>query len=163
MTTLAVEVAQEVLVVVRGDHLLRSLTLGQVGPLRHQAALLEDADEEIGRHREQDQHEQEPQHPSNVIPWWSRHTLNPVKEFWVYTLARLALFVVTWVAVTGIAALVTGEPYPVVTLLIAFLISGVGSYVVLRGPREALARKVEERASRASQRYERMRSSEDVD
>ncbi|MDE0777538.1 MAG: DUF4229 domain-containing protein [Nocardioides sp.] len=86
-----------------------------------------------------------------------------MKEFWVYTLARLALFVVTWVAVTGIAALVTGEPYPVVTLLIAFLISGVGSYVVLRGPREALARKVEERASRASQRYERMRSSEDVD
>jgi CHASE2 domain-containing sensor protein len=86
-----------------------------------------------------------------------------VKEFWVYTLARLALFVVTWVAVTGIAALVTGEPYPVVTLLIAFLISGVGSYVVLRGPREALARKVEERAGRASARYEQMRSSEDVD
>ncbi|MBU1800829.1 DUF4229 domain-containing protein [Nocardioides sp.] len=86
-----------------------------------------------------------------------------MKEFWVYTLARLALFVVTWVAVTGIAALVTGEPYPVVTLLIAFLISGVGSYVVLRGPREALARKVEERAGRASARYEQMRSSEDVD
>ena len=86
-----------------------------------------------------------------------------MKEFWVYKLARLALFVVTWVAVTGIAALVTGEPYPVVTLLIAFLISGVGSYVVLRGPREALARKVEERAGRASARYEQMRSSEDVD
>jgi len=50
-----------------------------------------------------------------------------------------------------------------VTLLIAFLISGVGSYVVLRGPREALARKVEERAGRASARYEQMRSSEDVD
>ncbi|MGA8845930.1 MAG: DUF4229 domain-containing protein [Nocardioides sp.] len=85
-----------------------------------------------------------------------------MKEFWVYTFARLALFVVTWVALTAAAALLTGEPYPVVTLLLAFLISGVGSYYVLSKPREALARKVEERASRASARYEERRSREDV-
>ena len=86
-----------------------------------------------------------------------------VKEFWIYTLARLALFLVTWAALTGAAALLVGEPYPVATLLLAFLISGVGSYYVLRGPRDALARKVEGRASRASARYEEMRSREDVD
>jgi hypothetical protein len=86
-----------------------------------------------------------------------------VKEFWVYTLARLALFVVTWVAITGGAVLLVGEPYPVVTLLLAFLISGIGSYFVLSGPREALARRVEDRASRASAKYEQMRSREDSD
>ena len=86
-----------------------------------------------------------------------------MKEFWVYTLARVALFVVTWVALTGAAALIIGEPYPVVTLLLAFLISGIGSYFVLSKPREALARKVEERASRASARYEERRSREDVE
>ncbi len=86
-----------------------------------------------------------------------------MKEFWIYTLARLALFVVTWVALTGAAAVVLGEPYPVVTLLLAFAISGIGSYFVLSGPREALARRVEDRASRATARYEEMRSREDVD
>ena len=86
-----------------------------------------------------------------------------MKEFWVYTLARLALFLVTWVTVTALAALILGEPYPVVTLLLAFLISGVGSYFVLSGPRDALARKVEERASRATAKYEEMRSREDVE
>ena len=124
---------------------------------------MEHADDEVRRHREQDQHEQEPQHPSNVGGWWARHTLNPVKEFWIYTLARLALFLVTWVALTGGAAVITGEPYPVITLLLAFAISGVGSYYVLSGPRDALARKVEARASRASARYEEMRSREDID
>lgn len=86
-----------------------------------------------------------------------------MKEFWVYTLARLALFVVTWVALTGAAALVFGEPYPVATLLLSFVISGVGSYFVLSAPRDALARKVEDRASRATAKYEEMRSREDVD
>lgn len=86
-----------------------------------------------------------------------------MKEFWVYTFARLALFAVTWVALTGAAALVLGEPYPVVTLLLAFVISGIGSYFVLSGPREALARRVEDRASRASARFEEMRSREDAD
>ncbi len=86
-----------------------------------------------------------------------------MKEFWIYTLARLALFLVTWVALTGGAAALTGEPYPVITLLLAFAISGIGSYYVLSGPRDALARKVEARASRASARYEEMRSREDID
>lgn len=86
-----------------------------------------------------------------------------MKEFWVYTLARLALFAVTWVAITGATALLLGEPYPVVTLLLAFAVSGIGSYFVLSGPREALARRVEQRASRASLRFEELRSREDVD
>ncbi|WP_323792977.1 DUF4229 domain-containing protein [Nocardioides sp.] len=86
-----------------------------------------------------------------------------MKEFWIYTLARLALFLVTWVVVTAVAALLFGSPYPVITLLLAFAISGVGSYFVLSAPREALARRVEERAGRATARYEEMRSREDDD
>ncbi len=86
-----------------------------------------------------------------------------MKEFWVYTLARLALFAVTWVALTGLAALLFGGPYPVITLLLAFILSGIGSYFVLSGPRDALARKVEDRASRATAKYEEMRSREDVE
>ena len=86
-----------------------------------------------------------------------------MKEFWIYTVARLALFLVTWVTLTALSALLFGNPNAVVTLLLAFLISGVGSYFVLSAPREALARRVEERAGRATARYEEMRSREDVE
>ena len=87
----------------------------------------------------------------------------PVKEFWVYTLARLGLLLVTWGALTGAWILVTGKASPGLTLLISFVVTGIGSYFVLRGPREALARKVEERATRAVGRFEENRSREDVD
>ncbi|CAN5445224.1 hypothetical protein BH11ACT8_BH11ACT8_20530 [soil metagenome] len=87
----------------------------------------------------------------------------PVKEFWVYTLARIALLLVTWGALTGAWILITGKAAPGLTLVIAFVVTGIGSYYVLRGPREALARKVDARASRAVQRFEEGRSKEDVD
>lgn len=86
-----------------------------------------------------------------------------MKEFWVYTLARLALFAVTWGALTGAWVLVSGRAAPVLTLVISFVVTGFASYYVLRGPREALARKVEARASRAVERFEENRSKEDAD
>lgn len=86
-----------------------------------------------------------------------------MKEFWLYTIARLVLFLLTWGAVTGAWLLISGEASPGVMFLIAFVVSGIGSYFVLRGPREALARKVELRAARATGRYEEMRSREDAD
>ncbi len=87
----------------------------------------------------------------------------PVKEFWIYTLARIALLLVTWAAITGAWILIAGKVAPGLTLLIAFVVTGIASYFVLRGPREALARRVEERASRAVDRYEEMRSKEDAE
>ncbi len=87
----------------------------------------------------------------------------PVKEFWVYTLARIALLLVTWAALTGAWVLAFGKVAPGLTLLIAFVVTGIASYFVLRGPREALARRVEQRASRAVDRFEGMRSKEDVE
>ncbi len=86
-----------------------------------------------------------------------------MKEFWIYTIARLALFLVTWVTLAAVSALLFSDPNAMITLLLAFVISGVGSYFVLSAPREALARRVEERAGRASARYEEMRSREDAD
>jgi hypothetical protein len=43
------------------------------------------------------------------------------------------------------------------------VVSGVGSYYLLRPQREAFARRVDERAQRASQKLEEMRSKEDTD
>lgn len=86
-----------------------------------------------------------------------------VKEFWTYNLLRIALLVVTWAALTGAWVLIAGSVSPVLTLLIAFVLSGIGSYFVLRGPRDALARKIELRAARAVERFEENRAKEDVD
>ena len=87
----------------------------------------------------------------------------PVKEFVVYTLLRLVLFLATWGILIGAWVLISGKASLGLTFLLAFVISGIGSYFVLRGPREAFARKVEVRASRATERFEEMRSKEDVD
>jgi len=90
-------------------------------------------------------------------------TLNSVKEFWIYTLARIALFLVTWGAVTGAWLLIAGEVSPGLTLIIAFIISGIGSYFVLGNQREALAQRVQVRAENASAKFEEQRTKEDID
>lgn len=87
----------------------------------------------------------------------------PVKDFLVYTLLRLGLFLLTWGAVTGAWLLVTDEAALGLTFLIALVLSGVGSYFVLAGPREKLARHVEERAGRATAAFEERRAREDAD
>ncbi len=43
------------------------------------------------------------------------------------------------------------------------MVSGLASYFLLAGPREALARQVEERAERASAAFEAQRAKEDAD
>ena len=48
-------------------------------------------------------------------------------------------------------------------IVIAFLVSGVASYVLLERQRSAFAVKVEGRAGRMSQRFEEMRAKEDDD
>ena len=86
-----------------------------------------------------------------------------MKEFAVYTGLRLVLFLATWAIAMGVSLATTGSASLTLTFLIAFLVSGVGSYFVLRGPREKLAQRVEQRASVATARFEEMRSKEDVD
>ena len=87
-----------------------------------------------------------------------------MKEFLVYTAARLALFAATYGIVVGLYVLVVGTPVPVLlTLLLAAIISGITSVYLLRGMRERFAVKVQARATRMSQRFEEMKAKEDVD
>jgi len=86
-----------------------------------------------------------------------------VKEFLVYTALRILLFLAALGVVLGLWVLVAGEANLLAGFVIAMLISGVGSYVLLNGPREALARKVDERARAATSRFEEMKSREDAD
>jgi hypothetical protein len=86
-----------------------------------------------------------------------------VKEFWVYTLLRLGLFIGSFAIVFGIWFAATGDVPVVWVVVIAFLVSGVGSYYLLRPQREAFAAKVEGGAAKASERFEQARAKEDAD
>ena len=77
-----------------------------------------------------------------------------MKEFRVYTGLRILLFLAALGVVLGLWVLIAGEANLLAGFVIALLISGVGSYVLLNGPREALARKVDERARAAASRLE---------
>jgi hypothetical protein len=85
-----------------------------------------------------------------------------VKDFAIYTALRLGLFLLTWAAVTGAWILITDEAQVGLTFLVALVISGIGSYWVLAGPRERLAQQVETRASRATAAYDERRAKEDA-
>ena len=89
-----------------------------------------------------------------------------VKEFVVYTALRIALFLATFALVAGIwfglADRVDGTDV-LVAFVIAFVVSGVGSYFLLSRQREAFARRVEDRAERAGRSFEERRAKEDVD
>jgi hypothetical protein len=84
-----------------------------------------------------------------------------VKEFWIYTALRVGLFVGAFCIVFGVWFLVADSVNVLIVLIIAFLVSGFASYVILERQRSALAVKVEERAGRITEKYEEMRSKED--
>lgn len=86
-----------------------------------------------------------------------------VKEFVVYTALRIVLFLGSLGIVFGIWYLVTGAVPVLWGVVIAFLLSGLGSYFMLNRQRDAFARRVEERAQRATARFEQMKAREDVD
>ncbi|MFW6773732.1 DUF4229 domain-containing protein [Nocardioides sp. CPCC 205120] len=88
-----------------------------------------------------------------------------MKEFVVYTLMRLALLVVAYGVVLGLWSLLTDQEglIQLEPLIIAFLISGIASYVVLDRPREAFAQRIDARAKRISENYEKARGREDED
>jgi uncharacterized membrane protein len=86
-----------------------------------------------------------------------------VKEFWIYTGLRLLLFVATLAVVFGVWLLLADQVPVLWAVVIAFALSGVASYFVLDRSREALARRVQARADRASAALEARRGKEDVD
>ena len=87
-----------------------------------------------------------------------------MKEFVVYTAMRVVLFVASFGVVVGVMALVFDGRYNLFwAVILAFLISGIASYFILNRQREAFARRVEARASRASAAFEERKAREDQD
>ena len=83
-----------------------------------------------------------------------------VKEFVVYTLARIGLFLAALLVFLGVfAALgISSWLWP---LVLAALVSGIASYYLLRHQRERFAARVDARAKAAAQRFEEARAKED--
>jgi hypothetical protein len=86
-----------------------------------------------------------------------------VKEFVVYTALRLLLFAASLAVVLGIWLAVSDQAPILWGVVIAFVVSGVASYFLLNGPRESFARRVDERARKASAAFEERKAREDVD
>jgi hypothetical protein len=86
-----------------------------------------------------------------------------VKEFVVYTGLRVLLFLASLGVVAGAWVLIAGDVPVLWAIVIAFVVSGVGSYFLLDRQREAFARRVDERAQRATSKFEELRSKEDAD
>lgn len=86
-----------------------------------------------------------------------------MKEFWIYTALRAGLFVGAFCLVGGIWLLLADTVNVLLVIVVAFLVSGVASYVLLQRQRSAFAARVEGRAQRMSQKYEEMRAKEDTE
>jgi hypothetical protein len=88
-----------------------------------------------------------------------------VKYFLIYTVLRIGLFLATF-AVLG-SILVAIFDYSAAlwiwTVVGAAVISSILSLKVLAGPREKFAQSVQDRADRATARFEQMKSREDAD
>lgn len=80
----------------------------------------------------------------------------------MYTALRGGLFAVTFGVVFATWSLINDSANVLMVLIIAFLVSGVASYIVLGSQRNALALKVEHRAGRMTENSE-ARSKEDSD
>jgi hypothetical protein len=88
-----------------------------------------------------------------------------VKEFFVYTLARIGLFVASYALIVGVYLLVTGgDKVPLLwPLLLAAVVSSIASVYLLRQMRERFAAVIDRRAKAASARFEEARAKEDTD
>jgi hypothetical protein len=85
-----------------------------------------------------------------------------VKDFLVYTVARLGLLVASFLVIGGIFRAL-GSDNLLVVLILAAVVSAVASYYLLQGPRARFAARVDSRASRVAQRFEESRAKEDGD
>jgi hypothetical protein len=85
-----------------------------------------------------------------------------VKDFLVYTVARLGLLVASFLVIGGIFRAL-GSDNLLVVLILAAVVSAVASYYLLQGPRARFAARVDSRASRVAQRFDESRAKEDGD
>ena len=87
-----------------------------------------------------------------------------MKEFVVYTVLRIVLFLASFGIVVGIMALLFDGTYNLFwAVVLAFLVSGVGSFFILDRQRQAFAQRVEARAAKASAAFEERKAREDGD
>jgi protein-S-isoprenylcysteine O-methyltransferase Ste14 len=86
-----------------------------------------------------------------------------VKEFWIYTALRILLFAASLGLVVGVWFAFTDSVPILWAVVIAFVMSGLGSYFLLNRQREAFARRVETRAERMTAKIEELRAKEDAD
>ncbi|MCX6400374.1 MAG: DUF4229 domain-containing protein [Propionibacteriales bacterium] len=86
-----------------------------------------------------------------------------MKEFWIYTGLRVGLFIGAACIVFGVWFLVADSVNMLAVVVIAFLISGIASYVLLERQRSAFANRVAGRADRIVDRFEESRAKEDED
>lgn len=87
-----------------------------------------------------------------------------MKEFVVYTVLRIVLFMASFGIVVGLMALAFDGRYHLFwAIVLAFLVSGVASFFILDRQREAFARRVEARAAKASTAFDERKAREDRD
>ena len=88
-----------------------------------------------------------------------------MKEFIVYTLARIGLFVASYALIVGVYLLVTGgDKVPLLwPLLLAAIVSSIASVYLLKQMRERFAAVIDRRARAASARFDEARAKEDTD
>ena len=87
-----------------------------------------------------------------------------MKEFVVYTVLRLVLFMASFGVVVGLMALAFDGRYNLFwAVILAFLISGIASFIILDRQREAFARRVEARPAKASAAFEERKGREDTE
>ncbi len=87
-----------------------------------------------------------------------------MKEFVVYTVLRIVLFLASLGVIVGVMALVSGGRFHLFwAVVLAFLVSGIASYFILERQRVAFAQRVETRAARAAAAFEERKAREDAD
>ena len=90
------------------------------------------------------------------------HYPGPVKQFVVYTVYRIGLFVASAAVLFGVFRLL-GSSSLLLPLVLAAIVSGLASFYLLKGPRQEFAARVDARARAASRRFEESRAKEDQD
>lgn len=86
-----------------------------------------------------------------------------MKQFWIYNLMRFVVLIASLAIVIGVWSLLADEVPLLWALVVAFILSGVTSWFVLAPQRQALALVLEERAGRASDKFEEFKAQGDED
>lgn len=84
-----------------------------------------------------------------------------MKQFWIYNLMRFVMLLTSLVIVIGVWSLLADEVPFLWALIVAFVISGVSSWFLLAPQREALALVLQERSTKASEKFEEFKAQGD--